>query len=358
MKPVYHVIGTMSGTSLDGLDVAFCRFEYADKKWSYNIIKATTYKYSKIWKTKLSKAANTDALEFSILHNDFGMFCGNLILKFIKENKFNPDFICSHGHTVFHQPKKKLTVQIGSGASIAAVTGITTVCDFRTTDVALGGQGAPLVPIGDKLLFAQYDICLNIGGFSNLSFTKNLKRIAFDVCPANIALNYLANKAEKEFDNDGNMASNGKICKPLLHKLDGLNYYKDNPPKSLGKEWLDNVFIPVLESFPDLTINDLLRTCTEHIARQIATQITQIDAKKVLVTGGGAFNTFLMNLVRSKCKSEIIIPEKDLVNYKEALIFALLGVLRIRGENNCLCDVTGAKHDNCGGAVYLSASSK
>ncbi|HNW90231.1 MAG TPA: anhydro-N-acetylmuramic acid kinase [Bacteroidales bacterium] len=352
MPKTYHIIGAMSGTSLDGLDVAFCRFVYSNKKWSYHIIKATTYKYPESWRSKLSQAAFLSALEFSFLHNEYGRYCGRLVKKFITENKFKPDFICSHGHTIFHQPEKQLTVQIGSGASMAAETGLATLCDFRASDVALQGQGAPLVPIGDELLFSDYDICLNIGGISNLSFCKNSKRIAFDVSPANMVLNYLAGKAGKAFDAGGKMASEGKISKTLLDQLNKLEFYKIKPPKSLGREWLEKVFIPVLESHTKVALNDLLRTCTEHIAEQIAIQISKTTAKKVLVTGGGAFNKYLITLISQRCRAEIVLPEKEIIEYKEALIFAFLGVLRMRNENNCLKSVTGARKDNCGGAIY------
>ncbi|HOV10439.1 MAG TPA: anhydro-N-acetylmuramic acid kinase [Bacteroidales bacterium] len=353
MPKKYHVVGLMSGTSLDGLDIAYCLFEYSANKWSGKIIKASTIKYTETWKKKLSQASSLPALDFMLLHNEYGRYCGQQVKKFLSENQFRPDFISSHGHTIFHQPQKQLTVQIGSGASLAAETGITTISDFRISDVALQGQGAPLVPIGDELLFADYDICLNIGGISNLSYNKKSKRIAFDVSPANIVLNYLARKAGKDFDTDGKTASSGKVSLPLLAILDQQSYYSLKPPKSLGREWIETAFLSVLNNLPEITLEDKLRTCTEHIAGKIAQQINTIKAKKVLVTGGGALNKFLMSRITQKCKAEIIIPSKETVEYKEALIFAFLGVLRMRNENNCLKSVTGARKDNCGGTIYL-----
>lgn len=351
MTDTYNVIGIMSGTSLDGLDIAYCRFEYSKRKWQYHIIKAVTVAYTDIWKKRLSEASVLSAIDFSLLNIEYGKFIGKEVKYFIKKNKLKVDFISCHGHTIFHQPDKQLTVQIGSGANIVAETGLTTICDFRTTDVANKGQGAPLVPIGDKLLFGSFDICINIGGFANLSYQKQTKRIAYDICPANIVLNYLAKKNGKEFDSDGNFAKKGVVCKDLLGKLNKLEYYGTPAPKSLSREWFEIELIPIVESC-DISTNDLLRTATEHIAQQIAKTINNINAKKVLVTGGGAFNKFLIRNIIKKCHAEIILPEADVINYKEALIFAFLGILRWRNQNNCLKSVTAAKKDNCGGAVY------
>ena len=353
MTKTYHVIGLMSGTSLDGLDIAYCRFEFSANKWSEKIIKASTIKYPEVWKNKLSQAASLPAPDFMLLHNEYGRYCGHQVKKFLSKNHFTPDFISSHGHTIFHQPEKQLTVQIGSGAALAAETGITTVSDFRITDVALHGQGVLVVSIGDALLFADFDICLNIGGISNLSYQKKSQRIAYDVSPANMVLNYLARKAGKDYDDGGKMASTGKVSLPLLTMLDQLDYYKIEPPKSLGREWIETAFLALLDSMPEISLEDKLRTCTEHIAGQIARQINAIKAGKVLVTGGGALNKFLMSRIKQQCKVDIVIPGKETVEYKEALIFAFLGVLRMRNENNCLKSVTGAKKDNCGGTVFL-----
>jgi len=343
----------MSGTSLDGLDLAFCRFEYTAKKWRFNIIKATTVPYPVRWKIKLSEAGNLSANEFSSLNAEFGIYIGKTVRSFIKKNNLKADFIGCHGHTVFHQPEHRFTVQIGSGAHIAAESAYPCICDFRTTDVALGGQGAPLVPIGDELLFGNYDFCLNIGGFANISYRQSNKRIAFDICPANIILNHLAAKLNKDYDASGNMAKKGNDMQDLLFKLNHLPYYSLNPPKSLGREWLEDMVIPLTAPYKKNQINDLLRTFTEHIAVQISNVINKTKGNNVLVTGGGAFNDFLIGLIRQKCKAKLVLPENDIINYKEALIFAFLGVLRMRNTNNCIRSVTGALRDCCGGAIYL-----
>ncbi|MFH0864570.1 MAG: anhydro-N-acetylmuramic acid kinase [Bacteroidota bacterium] len=349
---VYKVIGLMSGTSLDGVDIAYCEFSEHQSKWSYKIISAETYQYEDSWKKKLSDAMNSDALQFISLHKEYGSFLGKLVSNFISRNKISVDFIASHGHTIFHQPDKRLTFQIGDGSEIAAVCGLPVVYDFRSGDVALGGQGAPLVPIGDKLLFSDYDFCLNLGGFANISFDKNDKRIAFDICPVNIILNRYANLLGKPFDEDGLIASKGHNNKVLFSELNNIEYYSLKPPKSLGREWVEKQVIPITEKF-DISIENKLRTLCEHMAWQIACVLNSEKKGKVLVTGGGAFNKYLISGIPKFSSHEIIIPEKMTVEYKEALIFAFLGLLRMNNQVNCLASVTGAGRDHSSGAVYL-----
>lgn len=347
----YNVIGVMSGTSLDGVDIAFCKIINSSNKWAYHIEKASTYAYSAEWIKRLSNLENETAFNFVKTHIEYGHFLGNLIKTFINENFLKIDFIASHGHTIFHQTDKRITTQIGDGASIAAETKKIVVCDFRILDVALNGQGAPLVPIGDKFLFNDYDFCLNLGGFSNISFDKNNERIAFDICPVNIILNYLSKELNIDFDHNGSIAEKGSLNESLLKKLNELEFYKKTPPKSLGKEWLYNEFIPIIEKF-EIPIEDKLRTITEHIAIQINLASDFIKNKKILVTGGGAYNKFLIQRISSQTNHQIIIPDSKTVEFKEALVFAFLGVLRMREEVNCLKSVTGAEKDSVGGAVY------
>ncbi|MFA6924399.1 MAG: anhydro-N-acetylmuramic acid kinase [Bacteroidales bacterium] len=354
MKSEYNVIGLMSGTSLDGMDLAFCNFTFENNFWSFKILNAETIKYSCEWGKILKNLNKSNSLEFIQIHNEYGRYTGRIVKDFIEKNKIKPDFISSHGHTIFHQPEKKLTFQIGNGAAIAAECGVNVVCDFRTLDVALGGQGAPLVPIGDKMLFYEYDFCLNIGGISNISFDKNGHRIAFDICPANIVLNNLASQLNKEFDENGEIAASGKINKNLLNELNRIGYYKTLPPKSLGIEWLEKNIFPLLKK-TNISVEDKLKTFCEHIAVQISNIINFENNKKLktLVTGGGTHNKYLLSKIREFSKSKIIIPDKKIIDFKEALIFAFLGVLRIRNEINCLKSVTGAKKDNVGGTVFL-----
>ncbi|MDA3952713.1 MAG: anhydro-N-acetylmuramic acid kinase [Bacteroidales bacterium] len=345
----YKAIGIMSGTSLDGLDIVLSEFTF-QSKWSFSILKYITVDYSDEWKEKLSNAATLNGLNLSILNKRFGKFIGESVLTFLENTNFKIDLIASHGHTVFHQPEKKLTLQIGDGNEIASATEITTISDFRSLDVALGGHGAPLVPIGDKLLFSEYDYCINIGGFANISFDKDEIRFAYDICPANIILNSLANKLGSPFDKGGKLGRLGKINSEFLKKLNNLDYYNKIYPKSLGKEWLDTSFTPIIKDFK-ITTKDQIRTIYEHIAQQISSTIPNDNKYKTLITGGGAYNDFLLELIKQKTKSQIIIPNNIIIEYKEALIFAFLGVLKLENKVNCLSSVTGAKRDSSGGVI-------
>ena len=348
----YRVIGLMSGTSLDGLDIAYCTFKHEKNKWHYSIKHAVTIKYDNAWLKKIKAAHGLSSQKLLLLHNEFGKYLGTCVKQFIKEHDINKiDLVASHGHTIFHQPDKHFTFQLWHVAAIAAECGLPVVSDFRSLDVLLGGQGAPLVPIGDKLLFPEYDFCLNLGGFANVSYQHKKERVAFDICPVNIALNYLAGLLNKEYDKSGAIAASGNVDSKLLAKLDSLSYYKLAFPKSLGREWLEEEFLPLLNG-SKISVQDKLATVTEHIAVQIAKVLK--GKGKVLVTGGGAFNTYLIKRIGSKTNVKLILTDKILINYKEALVFALLGVLRWRGEVNCLKSVTGAKRNNSGGSIYLA----
>ncbi len=342
----------MSGTSLDGIDLAYCIFTLKDNQWTFSIEKALTIEYPKDWQYSLKESIYKNAEQLKTLDKLYGAFLGKLCKDFIDNHKLKPDLIASHGHTVFHQPEKGFTLQIGDGHEIANITGIKTVFDFRSLDVELGGQGAPLVPIGDKLLFGEYDFCLNLGGFSNVSFEKNKKRIAFDICPVNIVINELCKEVGLDYDKDGLLAKKGQIDTRLLSELNNISFYKKQHPKSLGIEFvLENIF-PLFKKH-DLPLEDKLRTFYEHIALQIAKTINPETGKKVLITGGGIYNVFLMEQIKKQINKEIAIPSKTIIDFKEAMIFAFLGVLKLRGENNCLSSVTGASK-NCSGGIIAS----
>ena len=345
----FKVIGVMSGTSCDGLDLAACEFIFRNGKWIYSIFAAETIEYGDEWTKKLKNASALSGVKLIELHAKYGKFLGLQVNSFLKKTGFQPDLISSHGHTIFHQPDKHFTFQLGNGAYIASTSGITTISDFRIADVALGGQGAPLVPIGDQLLFSEFDACLNLGGFANISFFSKGKRIAYDVCPVNIVLNHLANMLGLKFDKDGELGKKGNVNDILLQKLNNIDYYQQNPPKSLGREWLENVFLPVLNSV-EIPVNEVLGTVYEHIAIQVSDSI--LLNGKVLVTGGGAFNTFLIDRIRKKSSSEIILPNEIIINFKEALIFAFLGVLKITDQINCFSSATGAKKDSSCGTIF------
>lgn len=351
-KDSYHVIGMMSGTSLDGIDLVYVHF-YKDVGWTFQLREAETIPYTPGWREKLQQASRLSLVELQDLNLSYSLLLADVIGGFIKKKCFKRiDAVCAHGHTVFHQPEKGITLQIGNTPLLAQRLGCTVVCDFRAQDVALGGQGAPLVPIGDRLLFPEYTYCLNIGGFANISFEEDGKRIAFDVSPANTLLNHYAGKLGKLYDADGAEAARGSVCQPLLEELNALPFYTQQPPKSLGMEWISREVFPRVEA-RGLPVSDALCTLTEHIALQISHVLKQKGT--VLVTGGGAHNGFLMIRLRALCNAMLILPEKSLIDFKEALIFGLLGVLRLRNEVNCLRSVTGASKDHCSGVIFKSS---
>ncbi|MCB9335535.1 MAG: anhydro-N-acetylmuramic acid kinase, partial [Flavobacteriales bacterium] len=321
----YNVIGVMSGTSLDGLDICYCSFNFSKEKiWNFKINNAETVEIPNSLKQKLTNAINYSALDIALLNNELGNYIGDSVNTFINKNNLNKsliNFIASHGHTIFHQPEKKLTLQIGNGANISAYTKLPVINDFRTIDVAMSGHGAPLVPIGDEFLFSEYDYCLNLGGITNISFKKD-KRLAFDICPNNIVLNFLANKLNLEYDNNGRIAKSGNLNESLLNELNLLNYYNEPYPKSLGIEWIQSCIFPILSKFK-IPIADQLRTFCEHIAIQISKHLS--PNSQVLITGGGAYNKFLIERIKELNSCQIIIPDKQLIDFKEALIFGFLG---------------------------------
>lgn len=352
IKESYNVIGVMSGTSLDGVDIAHIHFGIKEQKWSFELLECETIAYSQEWMAKLQTAVGLPAPELDKLNVDYTLLLGGMIADFIKKYSItNIDAVCSPGHTVLHQPENGVTFQIGNLPEIANVVDQTVVCDFRIEDVQMGGQGAPLVPFGDRLLFSAYDYCINLGGFSNISFEENGQRIAFDICPVNTVLNHYANLTGVAYDDKGQLARKGKTESSLLSKLNQLDYYYRPYPKSLGIEFVNDTVLPLIESF-QIAPEDKLRTFTEHIAFQI--DLALPNAKKsILFTGGGAYNSFLMERILFHVpEMRVVIPEKKLLEYKEALIFGLLGILKLRNEINILASVTGAKEDHSSGKIF------
>ncbi len=343
-----YVIGLMSGTSLDGLDIAYIKFD--TQNWAnYKIIHAETIPYNAEWKQKLQAAFEISAEEIARLDADYGIFLAQQVNDFILKYQIDKvDLIASHGQTVFHRPESHYTTQIGSGAHINALTKIKTICDFRTQDVALGGQGAPLVPIGDRLLYGNYDYCLNIGGFANISYEEDNQRKAFDICPTNIVLNHYTGKLGLAYDDKGKIARSGSIQIELLNKLNALPFYTGNQPKSLGWEFVVDVILPLIDQF-ELDIPDILATYTEHLAQQIGQKVKK---GKILLTGGGAHNDYIIERIQNYSAAQIKIPDNKTINFKEALIFALLGALKDAGQINILSSVTGSHKDHSSGVVY------
>lgn len=355
---IWHVIGVMSGTSLDGVDLVYVEFT-KDKAYSFDVLRKKALSYSEIWKNKLQNAFNISEDELVKLDVDYGRFLGKITHDFILENNIKKvDFIASHGHTIFHKPEENYTLQIGSGTEISSVTNLKVICDFRTQDVKLGGQGAPLVPIGDMLLFDKYDFCLNLGGFANISFQKNDKREAFDICPVNIVMNHYTRKINLEYDDKGIMASQGTLQNDLLIELNNLPFYIDDKPKSLGYEFVVETILPMVDKY-NLSLKDMLRTFIEHAAFQISevisrniTAMAKNKNSSVLITGGGAYNDFLIERLSYFSNAKMIVPSNEIIEFKEALIFAFLGVLKDEDKVNCLQSVTGAIKDHSSGVIF------
>ncbi|OUU01187.1 MAG: hypothetical protein CBB99_04860 [Bacteroidetes bacterium TMED39] len=353
----YNIIGVMSGTSMDGLDIAhFTLSEREDKKWDYKINHAKTIPYGDKWRLRLSKLRNQSSLVFYKTDRFFGQYIGECIADFLDENSLDADLIASHGHTIFHQPHNNLSVQIGDGNSITAMTGIPSVTNFRAMDVIFGGHGAPLSAVGDELLFSEYDVCLNIGGFANISSNQNGARIGFDICPANILFNRIAREFGKDYDENGTIAESGKIDYQLLDKLNKIEYYHQSGSKTLGREWINDQFwFNVRES--GISKEDKMKTLCDHVGSQIGNNIEDLtggegSVKRVLATGGGVHNKTLIDHIKTHTDVEIVIPDDMLVKYKEALIFALLGILRVKNIDNIYKSVTGADDDVLAGSLH------
>jgi anhydro-N-acetylmuramic acid kinase len=356
---IYRAIGLMSGSSMDGVDLVFGSFESKGSEWNYSIEAAACVSYDIAWKKKLSEAAGLSALEYFRLHAEYGTYLGETVKKFMADHglEYKVQLIAVHGHTVFHEPQQGFTHQLGEGAAIAAITGIPVITDLRAMDIACGGQGAPIVPLGEQKLFRQHSFFLNIGGIANISVHRE-KVTGFDVCPANRILNLLAEKAGKEYDDKGEMARSGTIHQPLLAALNLLPYYQQVGPKSLSNRFGAETIVPFLEQYP-VTIPNLLCTYTEHIAFQISRALqpfltsSENRADPMMITGGGALNDYLVERIQHHLPSvEVQVPEQNIVKYKEALIMAFLGILRWREEPTVLHSVTGAAKESIGGAVW------
>ena len=353
---VYRVIGLMSGTSLDGLDMAYCHLWQEDGYWQYDIKETKEVQYTDEMREYLKNAIHLSNEDHDSLHKDYGVWLGERVVEFVENLNGEVDFVASHGHTSHHRPEEGITFQLGDGQLLADTCGIQVVCDFRTKDVSLNGQGAPLVPIGDELLFHKFDFCLNLGGISNMSFKKDGKRIAYDIGLANMPLNYITQKMGLDYDEDGQIARSGSVNQDLLEKLNGLEYYQLPHPKSTGYEWFIGEIVPLIEN-TDASDADLLHTFIHHNCEQIANDVKRHHSKqngKLLVTGGGALNSFFTETLQEKVGPTITVevPNKTLIAYKEALVFALMGILRLQGETNVLSSVTGANQDSCSGEVF------
>ncbi|MBT7553717.1 MAG: anhydro-N-acetylmuramic acid kinase [Flavobacteriaceae bacterium] len=346
-----YVIGLMSGTSLDGLDICFVSFKKSNYS-KYNIINSKTYSYNEKWIEKLKKSIFLNKQELKKIDIEYGTLISNYLKEFISEFSIDKiDLISSHGHTVFHEPNKGKTLQIGDGKTINKIVKTDVVCDFRTQDVEYKGQGAPLVPIGDLHLFSNYKFCLNLGGFSNVSIKDNNKIKAFDICPVNTVLNHYSKKMGYTFDQDGVLSKKGTVNLDLLNQLNQMSFYNKLGPKSLGIEFVKSKVIPLIDSHI-LNPKDILRTYIEHISDQISKSIGSYFNDRILISGGGTYNNTLIDSIKTKVKSKVIIPDSQIIDYKEALIFAYMGLLKSKEKINCLKSVTGAIKDHSSGKIF------
>jgi len=347
----YNVIGLMSGTSIDGADLVYANFYY-DKHWSFKILKSKTYEYDMYWQNILKNLSDKDLDSIKLIDISYTKLLSQYILEFINDFSIKKiDFISSHGHTALHDPLNSITYQIGNLNDLSTYVGCKVICDFRDQDINLGGQGAPLVPVGEKYIFPEYDNLLNLGGFANITIKSNNNLTAYDICPVNIVFNHLSNLKHLKYDDKGKIASLGKLNIELFDCLQSLDYYKQISPKSLGVEWVNQNIFPIVNSFSEIPLEDLLHTFSKHFASQIASNIK--SAKKTLITGGGAYNDYLVQNIKDLTESEIIIPNSEIIEYKEALIFGFLGVLKDLNINNCYSSVTGAIKDHCSGNIFI-----
>lgn len=360
----YHAIGLMSGSSLDGLDIAFCKFEIENENISaWELLKAETIPFSEMWQSRLANLPSQSGLVYAKTHAYFGHYMGELVIDFMSRNNVAPDFIASHGHTIFHHPDKRMTAQVGDGGALAATTGLKVISDFRTQDIAIGGEGTPLAPAADKYLFDGYDFYLNIGGIANVSCNVNGKMIAFDIGGANQVLNGLAVLMDQEYDDGGKIAASGKNVNVLLQEVNSIDYFSQKYPKSLDNQWVVQNLLKKYREYPE-SVENRMRTAVEQLAQQTVSSVLQVVENegltkkeyRMLATGGGVFNSFLMQrmqeLFKEKIDLEIVIPEQETIEFKEAILMALLGILRLENIPNCLASVTGAKRDTVGGAIY------
>lgn len=352
----YEVIGIMSGSSMDGVDIAHCVFTNNNNQWSYKITHAVTVPYEEKWRVRLSQLRKQESLIYVKTDVYYAHYLSELVLDFIQTNNLKPQLIASHGHTIFHFPQNRITAQVGDGATLAALTGIPVVSDLRSADVALGGQGAPLVAMGDQMLFAEYDYFLNLGGFSNIS-GPNMQGdyVAFDVGPCNIPLNRIAREQGKAYDEMGVIAASGSIDYGLLNNLNQIPYYSKSYPKSLNRDWINKNFWPIVRE-SEQTWENKMRTIVDHIAQQVGLAISNLcvdngTGKKVMVTGGSAYNPILLDHIQTHSDAEIIVPQPQLIDYKEAMVFGFLGLLRVLNINNTLATATGASQSVISGTL-------
>ncbi|MDA0931663.1 MAG: anhydro-N-acetylmuramic acid kinase [Bacteroidetes bacterium] len=344
------MLGLMSGTSLDGLDLCLAEFLFSDQVWKFQIFDFQTIPYTETWKQKLATAHSLEAEDLSHLDRLYGRWLGEQSVAFLSDKPV--DLIASHGHTIFHQPARGFTLQIGHGGVLHTTTGIPVVNDFRSEDVADGGQGAPLVPVGDALLFGAYAACLNLGGFSNISWeTQHGQRLAGDLVPINLVFSEILKPLNIDFDSEGQLSLTGNVDSSVLKELNALPMMQRAFPRSFGREDLEAEVFPVLLRH-SLSIPDTLATSREWMAGNISRHLNLNGIKSCLLSGGGSYNTALVQSIQEKTTCTLAIPSAQLVEAKEALIFGFLGLLRALGEVNVWHEVTGSRCSGSRGSLW------
>ncbi len=362
--PTHHIIGLMSGSSLDGLDIAHCQFTFDGRPQKgqirWQILDAETIAYPPEWQARLRKTTTMSPVELLETDADLGRWMGNQVRTFVAQRKLKIDLVASHGHTVFHFPEKGFSLQIGQGNHLAEKCGLPVIFDFRTADIAAGGQGAPLAPVVDEWLLTDYDFFLNLGGIANIACHTRDGFVGYDIIGTNQILDALAGKLNLAYDSGGQLARKGSLNPTLYNQLQKLDFLQQEPPKSLDNQWVrDNMTGPTL-AFDD-TIPNKMATIVELAAFEIAKEINRLipyakhPNHQLLITGGGAHNTYLIERIKHFAPSnlEIIIPTPQLINYKESLLIALLALLRQYGSPNSSPLVTGAGRNTVGGVLTM-----
>lgn len=366
-EKTYRVLGLLSGSSLDGADLAVCSFSVdpltPTKLLSWNIHLARTIPYPQEWITRFKNLPGASARDLVLADTELGHYYGVLINQLLKEHSITVDLISSHGHTIFHFPELKTTTQIGDGAAIVSETGIDTVTQLRSVDVAFAGEGAPLAPLGDRYLYPGYTYYLNLGGIANVTAYQDEKIIAFDICPCNQIFNALAETIGQDFDRDGAIAASGNLNHPLLARLQDDDYLIKPYPKSLDNTWSQEHQVKQAIQW-DARLEDKMNTAVEFVALEIAKacrQLTQPESSTerptLFCTGGGALNAHLISRIAFHCPEiELVLPSRKIIEFKEVSFIALAGLFRCLRVPNLYASVTGAPSDTINGALYSNSA--
>ncbi len=345
------IAGVMSGSSLDGIDIAVVRY---GKGQEWRLLDTYHEAYPTEWEEKLMQFSELSSMAYIKMKTQYSILLATMIDGFVKKSQYPVDYISIHGHTMVHLPHDGITEQIGNGGIVSAITGIPTIADFRIGDIALGGVGTPLIPIAEKILFAGYDYYLNLGGIANITRFSEHGIVAYDVCPCNQVLNYFSRKVGMEYDDKGQMAREGSFLQKVNHYLESVEYFEKPPPKSLDNNWIKTSFISQMDDFD---VSDVLHTYTIWMAQCIANQVgvDEGEQRAMFVTGGGVHNTFFIERLEKELEfknCKLVIPSHEIIDFKEAILMTLMGKNYLDDTPNILSRVTGASRDSIGGALY------